>query len=102
MSSRPESQQHLTPANMAMIERALVRVGLLYKFRRHSEDESQIAAVMVGEFQRGNDTEDGLLAVFSGNPDTTAIALQIAQMRVSLERWDNEGGKVKSLPELAA
>ena len=58
MSSQLKSQQHLTPANMAMIERALAKVRLLYEFDRHSEDEAQAAAVMIGEFQRGNNLEE--------------------------------------------
>jgi hypothetical protein len=58
---------------MAMIERALTRVCRRYEFDRHSEDEVQIAAVMVREFQRGNTAEDELVAVFLGMADSAAF-----------------------------
>ena len=79
---------------MAMIERARAKVRVRYEFDRRSEDETQVAAVMIGEFQRGNDLEDGLVAVFLGMSDTTIHAARKIQMRKSLERWDNEGGAV--------
>lgn len=85
-----------------MIERALAKVRLLYEFDRHSEDETQVAAVMIGEFQRGNNLEDGLVAVFLGIPDTFIHAARKIQMRKSLERWDDEGGAVKPMTRLAA
>jgi hypothetical protein len=80
---------------MAMIERALAKVRLLYEFDRHSQDEAQAAAVMVAEFQRGNNAEDGLVAVFLGRFDTAVHAAHKIEMRKSLERWDNEGGARK-------
>lgn len=90
-----KSQQHLTSTNMAMIERALAKVRLLFDFERHSDDEAQVAAVMVREFQRGNTTEDGLFAVFAGVSEPAVTALRNIQMRKSLDRWDNEGGAIK-------
>ncbi|MHA6642141.1 hypothetical protein [Mesorhizobium sp. A623] len=102
MSSPSRSQQHLTPANLAMIEHALARVRLLYEFDRHSQDEKQLAAVMIGEFQRGNNTEDGLVAVFLGMSDTAVNAMRKIQMRKSLKCWGNEGGTAKPLTELSA
>jgi hypothetical protein len=57
-------QQHLTPANMTMIETALARVRSLYNLKPGSDEELHVAAVMVGEFQIGNATETGLYNVF--------------------------------------
>ncbi len=85
-------QQHLTPANMAMIERALGKVRLLYDLERHSPEEEQVASIMVGEFQRGTVREVDLVAVFIGMSDISALARKRAQMRKSLDRWENEGG----------
>ncbi|WP_156460216.1 hypothetical protein [Mesorhizobium sp. Root157] len=90
--SSTQFQQYLTPANMAMIERALGEVRLLYDLERHSPEEEQVASIMVGEFQRGTVREDDLVAVFMGMPDISAHALKKAQMRKSLDRWENEGG----------
>ena len=87
---------------MAMIERALARVRQLYEFDRHSQDEKQAAAVLVGEFQRRNNTEDGLVAAFLGMSDTAVHAMRKIQMRKSLERWDNEGGAARPWTELSA
>lgn len=92
MPSQSTPQQHLTPANMSMIERALARVRRLYNFNRHSEDETQAASVMIGEFQRGNSSEDGLVAVYLGVSGAANLAVAEIRLRKSLERWDNEGG----------
>lgn len=98
MSSRSKFQQHLTSANMAMIERALARVRLLYEFGPRSAEESHVAAVMIAEFQRGNIEEDGLVALFLGILDHVSYGARRGQMRKSLENWENEGGAV--LPSL--
>lgn len=102
MSSRSKFQQHLTSANMAMIERALARVRLLYEFDPRSAEEARIAAVMVAEFQRGNIEEDGLVAVFLGILDPASYGARRVQMRKSLESWENEGGAIIPRLRLAA
>jgi hypothetical protein len=56
---------------------------------------------MIGEFQIGNTTEDGLYAVFLGPPDTVMHAQRKQQMRQALGRWEDEGGAGR-LRELAA
>lgn len=85
-------QQHLNSENMRVIESALARVRLLYNLGQGSEEELRIAAVMVGEFQIGNTTENGLYDVFLGPLDSAPHARRKQQMRVALERWEEEGG----------
>jgi hypothetical protein len=91
MSSHFSDRQYLEPADMMMIERALNRVRVLYKLDRHSEEEAQVAAVLVGEFQSGNITEDGLVAVFLGMLDVSIQAMRKTRLRKLLERWENKG-----------
>ena len=94
-------QQYLSSGNMDVIDAALARVRLLYSLDRGSEEESHVAAVMIGEFQIGNTTEDGLYAVFLGPSDTALHALRKQQMKQALSRWDDEGGAGRPL-KLAA
>ncbi|RIK82840.1 MAG: hypothetical protein DCC69_15250 [Hyphomicrobiales bacterium] len=89
-------QQHLTPANMTMIETALARVRLLYNLKPGSDEELHVAAVMVGEFQIGNATETGLYNVFLGPTDTATHFRRKQQMRLALQQWEDEGGAVHS------
>lgn len=91
-------QQHLTPMNMTMIDAALARVRSLYNLKRGSDEELHVAAVMVGEFQTGNTTETGLYNVFLGPTGTVAHIRRKQQMRLALQRWEEEGG----VPLLAA
>ena len=91
LSSLISHRQYLKPADMAMIERALARVRMLYELDRHSEEEAQVAAVLIGEFQQGNTIEDGLVAVFLGMSDISNHATRKLKMRKSLRRWENEG-----------
>lgn len=91
-------QQHLTPENMMMIESALSRVRSLYNLKRGSAEERHVAAVMVGEFQIGNATEIGLYNIFLGPTDTALHSGRKQQMRLALQRWEEEGGS----PLLAA
>ncbi len=88
-------QQHLGPGNMKVIDAALARVCSLYNIERGSEEELQIAAVMVGEFQMGNTTESGLYAIFLGSADMSAAAQRNAQMQLALLRWEEEGGALR-------
>lgn len=83
-------QQHLTPQNMMMIEGVLARVRSLYNLKHGSEEERNVAAVMVGEFQIGNTTAIGLYNIFLGPSDTTLHAHRKQSMRLSLERWSDE------------
>jgi hypothetical protein len=92
LSSHISHRQYLKPADMTMIERALARVRVLYELECHSEEEAQVAAILVGEFQRGNTTEDGLVAVFLGMSDVSKHATRKMKMRISLRRWESEGG----------
>ena len=85
-------QQHLNPDNMRMIESALARVRSLYNLERGSSEELDVAAVMVGEFQIGNTTETGLYNVFLGPTDAALHFQRKLQMRLSLQRWEEEGG----------
>lgn len=85
-------QQHLTPENMMMIERVLMRVRSLYNLKEGSAEERQVAAVMVGEFQIGNTTENGLFNVFLGPTDTALHSGRKQQMRLALQQWEEEGG----------
>jgi hypothetical protein len=91
LSSHTSHRQYLKPSDMTMIQRALTRVRVLYELECHSEEESQVAAVLVGEFQRGNTTEDGLVAVFLGMSEVSKHATRKMKMRESLRRWENEG-----------
>lgn len=97
MSSRISHRQYLKPADMRMIERALARMRVLYKLDRRSEEEAQVAAVLVGEFQRGNTIEDGLVAVFLGMSDLSKHATRKMKTRKSLTATKNEGGALKSV-----
>jgi hypothetical protein len=47
---------------------------------------------MVGEFQIGNATETGLYNVFLGPTDTAMHFRRKQQMRLALQRWEDEGG----------
>ena len=85
-------QQHLTPANMTMIETALARVRALHNLKPGSDEELHVAAVMVGEFQIGNATEAGLYNVFLGPTDTAMHFRRKQQMRLAIQRWEEEGG----------
>lgn len=89
MSSHISHRQYLKPADMKMIERALARVRVLYELDRHSEEEAQVAAILVGEFQRGNTVEDGLVAVFLGMSEVSIHATRKMKMR---KYWANQGG----------
>ena len=85
-------QQHLNSGNMRVIDAALARVRSLYRLERGSAEELHVAAVMVGEFQIGNTTEDGLYAIFLGPSDTAMHAQRKQHMRRALDRWEDEGG----------
>jgi len=85
-------QQHLTPENMLMIEGVLARVRSLYNLKQGSTEERDAAAVMIGEFQIGNTTKVGLYNIFLGPTDTALHANRKRQMRLSLQRWEDEGG----------
>jgi hypothetical protein len=85
-------QQHLNSRNMRVIDAALARVRSIYRVERGSEEELNVAAVMVGEFQIGNTTEDGLYAIFLGPSDTPVHANRKQHMRRALDRWEDEGG----------
>lgn len=85
------SQQHLSSDNMRMIDAALARVRILYNLKPGSEEELHVAAVMVGEFQTGNTTENGLYDVFLGPTDSAMHSHRKQEMRKSLQRW-GEGG----------
>lgn len=94
-------QQYLNSVNMRVIDAAMARVKTLYNLERGSEEESRVAAVMIGEFQIGNTTEDGLYAVFLGPSDTAPHALRKQQMRQALGHWEDESGAGRPL-KLAA
>jgi hypothetical protein len=94
-------QQHLNSRNMRVIDAALARVRAIYGLERGSEEERRVAAVMIGEFQIGNTTEDGLFAIFLGPLDTALHAQRKQQMRQALGRWEDEG-RAGRLRELAA
>ena len=94
-------QQYLNSSNMRVIDAALARVRSLYRLDRGSEEESVVAAVMVGEFQLGNTTEDGLYAVFLGAAHHHRHAQRKQQMRQALGRWEDDGGAIGP-PKLAA
>jgi hypothetical protein len=85
-------QQHLNSRNMRVIDAALARVRSIYRLERGSKEERHVAAVMVGEFQIGNTTEDGLYAIFLGPSDTAMHAQRKQHMRRALDRWEDEGG----------
>jgi hypothetical protein len=85
-------QQHLNSRNMRVIDAALARVRSIYRLERGSKEELHVAAVMVGEFQIGNTTEDGLYAIFLGPSDTAMHAQRKQHMRRALDRWEDEGG----------
>lgn len=85
-------QQHLTSDNMGTIDSALARVRSLYNLTRGSEEELRVAAVMVGEFQLGNTTENGLYDIFLGASVTDLHSQRKQQMRLALGRWENEDG----------
>lgn len=97
MSSHISDRQYLKPSDMTMIQSALARVRVLYELKCHSEEELQVAAVLVGEFQRGNTTEDGLVAVFLGMSDVSKHATRKMKMRISLQRWENESRALGSV-----
>jgi hypothetical protein len=94
-------QQHLNSGNMRVIDAALARVRSLYRLERGSAEELQVAAVMVGDFQIGNTTEDGLYAIVLGPSDTARHAQRKQHMRRALDRWEDEG-RANGLRELAA
>jgi hypothetical protein len=85
-------QQHLNSGNMRVIDAALARVRSLYRLERGSVEELHVASVMVGEFQIGNATEDGLYAIFLGPSDTAMHAQRKQHMRWALDRWEDKGG----------
>lgn len=92
----PIYQQHLNSDNMRTIDGALARVRSLYRFDAGSEEEQQVAAVMIGEFQLGNTSEEGLFEVFLGLTDTATHARRKRQMQHALQRWEDEGGAVRT------
>ncbi len=94
-------QQYLNSRNMDVIYAALARVRSLYRLDRGSEEEGVVAAVMVGEFQIGNTTEEGLYSVFLGAAQNRQHAQRKQQMRQALGRWEDDGG-ASSPPKLAA
>lgn len=85
-------QQHLTAENMAMIEGVLARVRSLYSLKKGSTEELDIAAVLIGEFQIGNTTELGLYNIFLGQSDSALHSRRKRTMRLSLQRWEDDGG----------
>lgn len=85
-------QQYLNSENMGVIAAALARVRSLYKLDRGSEEERHVAAVMTGEFQIGNVTEDGLFSIFLGPADSALHTQRKQTMRRALQRWEDEGG----------
>ena len=66
----PIHRKPLTADNLKTIENALIRVRDVYGFEPGSMEEQHIGAVMVGEFQLGNATEDGLVATLLGEAPT--------------------------------
>jgi hypothetical protein len=94
-------QQHLNTGDMRVIDAALARVRSLYGLERGSIEELHVAAVMVGEFQIGNTTEDGLYAIFLGPPDTAQDHQRKQRMRRALDRWGDDGSAGR-LQKLAA
>lgn len=80
-------QQHLDCNDMKMIKRVLVRVRSLYGLVSDSEEERNVASVLVEEFQIGNVTEDGLYSVFLGAEDNAAHQLRKNDMMKSLDDW---------------
>lgn len=85
-------QQHLNSSDMRMIDSALARVRSLYNLKQGSREELDVAAVMVGEFQIGNTTEDGLYGIFLGPAESSLHAQRKQRMILTLEQWEEAGG----------
>lgn len=75
---------------MSVIAAALARVRVLYKLDRGSEEERHVAAVMTGEFQSGNVTEDGLFSVFLGPADSPLQTQRKQSMQRALQWGESE------------
>lgn len=85
-------QQHLNSSDMRMIDSALARVRSLYNLKQGSREELDVAAVMIGEFQIGNTTEDGLYDIFLGPSESSLHAKRKQRMILTLEQWEEAGG----------
>ena len=90
------TQQYLNSTDMMNVANALARVRAICGFEQGSASEQEVAAIMVGEFQLGNATEDGLFEVFRRPSDPAMHAERKHDLILSLQRWENEGGSPRS------
>jgi len=80
MASPSTFQQHLSPADMMMLDRVLRKVCISNSIGRDSADAECVAALLIQQFQQGANTEGSLMTVFDVDGD---FALRVPATRLS-------------------
>ena len=100
MASPSTFQQHLSPADMMMLDRVLRKVCISNSIVRDSADAERVAALLIQGFQNGANTEANLMTAFDGDGD---FKLRVPVTRLSrlmgnaLYGWERDGGTTASI-----
>jgi hypothetical protein len=101
MASPSTFQQHLSPADMMMLDRVLRKVCISNSVARDSADAERVAALLIQRFQQGANTEATLMTAFDGDGD---FALRVPVTRLSrlmgnaLYGWERDDGPAAIYP----
>jgi hypothetical protein len=101
MAFTSQNQQHLSSADMTMLDRVLERVCVGNSITGGSADAQRVAALLIREFQHGVNNEADLVAAFTGDGD---LKLHVPVTRLSrlmgnaLYGWEGDTGTAGSIP----